>query len=135
MKDPILLSTICALSVPLTYAAYSQYWDIYGSLLVQLMAGIAFHSSKDVLLMKIDQLCILQFMVVSFHTAYELELLYLAITGISWASYVYVYGYYTNSLGFSNSYIESTLYHGSIHIMASGMWCYGIYVKQCEDRV
>ena len=129
MKDPILLATSLSFAIPLTYAAYAQNWIAYSTLLPTLLAGVAFHSSKDSFLMRIDQATIVHLVSMTCKTAYEMDLLYLPLSVIAWSLYVYMYGYYTKSLAFSPSYIQSAAYHGSLHILISGMWVYGIYVK------
>jgi hypothetical protein len=130
MKDPILLLSSTLFVIPMTYAASCQFWYIYGAHLALLMASIAYHSSKNQLVMRLDQLTICNMIYLSFITGYELQLVYLPALGTLWCIYVYLYGYATNTLGFSPHYIESSLYHGSIHAMVSGTWTYGIYVKQ-----
>jgi hypothetical protein len=130
MKDPILLLSCTAFAIPMTYAAYCQLWYIYGAHLSMLMTSIAFHSSKNELLMRIDQLCLLHLLSLSIKTGYELQLVYLPIFGIIWSAYVYIYGYKTTSLAFSPYYIESRIYHASMHLLVSGLWVYGIYTIQ-----
>jgi hypothetical protein len=67
-------------------------------------------------------------------TGYELQLGHLAVLGISWCAFVYGYGYRTNKYAFSKDYIESSLYHGSMHILASGLWSYAIYVRYLQEQ-
>jgi len=129
MKDPMLLSSATMFIIPMTYAAYCQFWYIYGTLLAMILSSVAFHSSKDMLLMRIDQFALLHLLVISFHTAYELGLVYLPTIGSLWSIYIYIYGYRTETLAFSPYYIESRLYHSSMHVILTVLWTYGIYVK------
>jgi len=92
-----------------------------------LMTSIAFHSSKNELLMRIDQIALTHLAFLSLKTGYELQLFYLPIFGIIWSAYVYIYGYRTQSLAFSPYYIESRIYHASMHLLVSSLWIYGIY--------
>jgi len=127
MKDPILLTTCTLFVIPMTYAAYCRLWYIYATHLSVVMTSIAFHSSKNEILMRIDQLIILHLVGVSCTQAYELNLVYLLFLVTLWSTYVYMYGYTTNSLAFSPHYIESRLYHASMHVLISSLWIYGIY--------
>jgi hypothetical protein len=133
IKDPILLFTSTAFIAPMTYAAYYQFWHIYGTMLSMLVMGVAFHGTKNTVIMRIDQACIFHMLLFSIKTGYELNLNYLAIFMISWASYVYGYGYIINSLAFHPSYVIGSLYHASMHIFASAAWTYGIYVKHLQE--
>jgi hypothetical protein len=130
MKDPILFTTCTMFIIPMTYAAYCRFWYIYGTLLALLLPSATYHSSKDILLMRIDQLALLHLLAVSFKTAYELNLVYLPSIGTVWSVYIYMYGYKTRTLAFSPHYVESSLYHSSMHLILTVLWTYGIYVKQ-----
>jgi len=130
MKDPILLLSCTAFAIPMTYAAYCQLWYIYGTQLSMLMTSIAFHSSKNKLLMRIDQIALTHLAILSLKTGYELQLFYLPLFGLIWSAYVYIYGYRTQSLAFSPYYIESRIYHASMHLSVSSLWIYGIYTIQ-----
>ena len=134
MKDPILLLTSLSFIAPVTYAAYHDMWDIYSSLLCVLLTSVAYHSSKDPILMRIDQASIVQLIIMSCKTGYELELLYIGIFNLSWMYYVYIHGYKTNSLAFHPNYIVASLFHGSFHVSTSVSWMYGIYVKQLQNE-
>ena len=109
-------------------------WDIYSSLLCMLLTSVAFHSSKEPILKRIDQAAIVQLALLSLKTGYELQLLFLAILNISWIYYVYIHGYKTNSLAFHPNYTVASLYHSSFHISTSVSWMYGIYVKQLQNE-
>jgi len=130
IEDPILLLTSTTFIVPMTYAAYCQFWYIYGTMLSGLVMSVAYHGTKDSFLKLIDRLTVLHMVLFSLKSGYELNLNYLAVFSISWVSYVYIYGYITNSLAFYPNYVVASLYHASMHILASGAWTYGIYVKQ-----
>uniref|UniRef100_A0A6C0DGJ9 Uncharacterized protein n=1 Tax=viral metagenome TaxID=1070528 RepID=A0A6C0DGJ9_9ZZZZ len=134
MKDPILLLTSFSFIVPVTYAAYNDMWDIYSSLLCVLLTSVAYHSSKEPILKYIDQAAIVQLIIMSCKTGYELELLYIGILNLSWMYYVYIHGYKTNSLAFHPNYIVASLFHGSFHVSTSVSWMYGIYVKQLQNE-
>ena len=127
------MATSAAFVIPLTYGVYARDWVAYGTLMPTLIAGVAFHASKDPLLMRIDQATILHLVFMSCKTGYEMGLLYLPLSVVAWAFYVYGYGYYTKTLAFAPSYIQSSAYHGSLHILISSMWIYGIYMRQLED--
>ena len=131
--DPILLFTSTSFIVPMTYAAYCQLWYIYGTMLSILVMGVAYHGTKDRVIMRIDQVCIFHMILFSIKTGYELNLNYLAIFMISWASYVYGYGYIIKLLAFHPNYVIGSLYHASMHILTSGAWTYGIYVKHLQE--
>ena len=132
LKDPILLSTITTLSIPLTYAAYHQFWYIYGSVLGVLMSGLVFHSTKDPLILRIDQAFILQFGYMTWMEARELGLLYLVYYGFLYTGIAYFGGYYTRSMAFSPHYVESRIYHGMFHILIASLVSYGVYVKSLQ---
>lgn len=117
----------------MTYAAYNQYWYIYSTFLLQLMVSITYHSSKHPTILIIDQLSITHLIFNSIKTGYELNLSHLSILGLAWLLYIYFYGYYTKTLAFSPSYVVSSSCHGTIHLLVSGMWIYGIYVKQLQE--
>jgi hypothetical protein len=134
MKDPILLLTSFSFIAPVTYAAYNDMWDIYSSLLCVLLTSVAFHSSKEPILKYIDQAAIVQLIIMSCKTGYELQLLFLAILNLSWIYYVYIHGYKINSLAFHSNYTIASLFHGSFHISTSVSWMYGIYVKQLQNE-
>jgi hypothetical protein len=134
MKDPILLLTSLSFIAPVTYAAYHDMWDIYSSLLCVLLTSVAYHSSKDPILMCIDQASIVQLIIVSCKTGYELELSFLAAFNFLWIYYVYVHGYRTTSLAFHPNYIVGSLFHSSFHISTAVSWMYGIYVKQLQSK-
>jgi hypothetical protein len=132
LKEPILMATITTLAVPLTYAAYYQFWHIYGTMLFMLMAGLAYHSSKDPLILRIDQAAILQFTYMCYVEGSQLGLLWLAAYAFGYTGVVYGYGYSMNRLAFSPSYLESRFYHGLIHLHISTIVSYGIYVKSLQ---
>ena len=132
MGDPILVATSTSFIIPMTYAIYHKFYYIYGSLLTMLLTSVTYHSSKNKVLLRIDQSSILHLAILSCKTGYELELLHLAVIGILWCYYVYIHGYRTNTRAFSPNYIEGQLYHGSLHVFVSGLWVYGIYVKQAK---
>jgi len=132
LKEPILIATITTLAVPLTYAAYYQFWHIYGTMLSMLMAGLAYHSSKDPLILRIDQAAILQFTYMCYVEGLQLGLLWLAAYAFLYSGIVYGGGYSMNRLAFSPSYLESRFYHGLIHLHISTIVSYGIYVKSLQ---
>ena len=134
MKDPILVATSTVFIIPATYAAYCQYWHIYGSFLSILISSLIFHSSKDNTMMRIDQANIVHNIVLATIVGQELDLLYVAFPGFIWILYVYLYGYTTSTCAFSNNYVEARLWHGSMHIVGSALWMYGLYVKRLQDE-
>jgi hypothetical protein len=83
--------------------------------------------------MIVDQAVVAHLICVSIKTGYELNLTHLSIIGIGWVLYIYFYGYYTTSLAFSPSYIISSSCHGTLHLLTSGLWVYGIYVKHVQE--
>jgi hypothetical protein len=129
MKDPILVATSTVFLIPATYAAYCQYWHIYGSFISLLMSSLIHHSSKNSIILRIDQANIVHNVVLACIVGNELQLLYVAFPGFIWIMYVYGYGYMTSTCAFSNNYVESRLWHGSMHIVGSALWMYGLYVK------
>jgi hypothetical protein len=131
--DPILVATSTSFMIPMTYAAYNQYWYIYSTFLLQLIVSITYHSSKDSTILIMDQLSITHLILVSIKTGYELNLSHLSSIGLAWLIYIYLYGHYTKTLAFSPSYVVSSSSHGTIHLLVSGIWIYGIYVKQLQD--
>ena len=131
--DPILLASSMSFLIPVTYAAYLQYWYIYGTLISVLMTSIAFHSSKDILLMRIDQLAIVHLGLFGARIVYEHNLYHLYVLGFCWPAYVYMYGYYTKSLAFSPYYIVSASYHSTIHLLVAGLWSCAIYAKYLQE--
>jgi hypothetical protein len=64
---------------------------------------------------------------------YEYNCNYITIFTVSWAIYVYMYGYVTSSLAFYPNYTIASLYHGSMHIFTSIAWTYLIYKKSLES--
>lgn len=134
MKDPILVATSTVFLIPATYAAYCQFWYIYGSFLSILMTSLVFHSSKNPIILRIDQVNVLYNIVLATIVGQELDLLYVAFPGFIWIMYVYGYGYITSTCAFSNQYVESRLWHGSMHIVGSALWMYGLYVKRLQDE-
>jgi len=133
IEDPILLFTSTSFIVPMTYAAYYQFWYIYGTMLSGLVLSLAYHGTKDSLLKVIDRLTILHMTLFSIQSGYELNLNYLAFFSIAWISYIYIYGHMTTSLAFYPNYVVASLCHASIHILTSGAWTYSIYVKHLQE--
>jgi len=94
-----------------------------------LMTGLVYHSSKDPLILRIDQAAILQFAYMCYVEGRQLDLLWLAAYAFLYSGIVYIGGYSTNRLAFSPSYLESRFYHGLIHLHISAIVSYGVYVK------
>ena len=124
--DPILLCSSSLFVIPMTYAAYHECWYIYASFALLLVTSVAFHSSKNEIIMRIDQASIVHIVIVSIIAGYQLDRMWVAVVGTGWAIYVYCYGYMKNTMAFSPSYIESRIYHATTHLVISGGWIYGV---------
>lgn len=124
--DPILIISSLLFVVPITYAAHHRYWYIYLSFLFMLVTSVAFHSSKNSFILKLDLVAIVNIILLSLVTAYYINCLPLFIVGSSWILFIYIYGYMNKTMAFSPSYVESRLYHSTIHMIIGLTWVWGI---------
>ena len=123
------MATITTLVVPLSYAAYHQFWHFYGTMLFMLMTGLVYHATNNSITLRMDHAAILQCAYMSYLEGSQLGLLWLAYYGFTYAGIVYGIGYYTERMAFSPSYLESRIYHGIIHVQLSLAVTYSVYVK------